>query len=96
MDTLQYFEEVVEKVYDPSVSFKPCYKWIPFNTFNVNLWDTFQWSFKPCYKWIPFNTKSKVVWLHLKLNSSFKPCYKWIPFNTKIIIPADIGLESEF
>ena len=32
MDTLQYFEEVVEKVYDPSVSFKPCYKWIPFNT----------------------------------------------------------------
>ena len=37
--------------------FKPCYKWIAFNTngvkkfmYNLNR------GFKPCYKWIAFNT----------------------------------------
>ena len=39
-------------------SFKPCYKWITFNTEIVkdfyNKQDTN--SFKPCYKWITFNT----------------------------------------
>ena len=41
-----------------NISFKPCYKWITFNTISDNIYSiTYQWvSFKPCYKWITFNT----------------------------------------
>ena len=40
------------------LSFKPCYKWITFNTIRgVNSCIIFSFkSFKPCYKWITFNT----------------------------------------
>ena len=39
-------------------SFKPCYKWITFNTsLNIALKENIKLrSFKPCYKWITFNT----------------------------------------
>ena len=39
--------------------FKPCYKWITFNTNEKDelLQDTVSMGFKPCYKWITFNTK---------------------------------------
>ena len=36
--------------------FKPCYKWIPFNTFFISSSSPGTYGFKPCYKWIPFNT----------------------------------------
>ena len=39
-------------------SFKPCYKWITFNTIDqIDLYKDKVMSFKPCYKWITFNTK---------------------------------------
>ena len=41
-----------------NVSFKPCYKWIAFNTYNVDRVSNGEdWCFKPCYKWIAFNTE---------------------------------------
>ena len=43
-------------------SFKPCYKWITFNTIIVAaLAASPSISFKPCYKWITFNTKKMAV-----------------------------------
>ena len=40
-------------------SFKPCYKWITFNTQErINNVILPSLGFKPCYKWITFNTQS--------------------------------------
>ena len=42
-----------------TISFKPCYKWITFNTpkcFPKTKGLAAKLSFKPCYKWITFNT----------------------------------------
>ena len=61
--------------------FKPCYKWIAFNTKLLHQEQLLLLSFKPCYKWIAFNTltldNGKVL-----DTFCFKPCYKWIAFNT--------------
>ena len=39
------------------MSFKPCYKWITFNTDKTKaLASANELGFKPCYKWITFNT----------------------------------------
>ena len=56
MDDLQY--TVVSSLTDNSlISFKPCYKWMTFNTNrNIILDKTLSYSFKPCYKWMTFNT----------------------------------------
>ena len=60
MDYLQYFN-ISKVIYNFSqFCFKPCYKWITFNTLS-NVIDTAKfasYSFKPCYKWITFNTLS--------------------------------------
>ena len=48
--------------------FKPCYKWITFNTLNSVFKEKGQNSFKPCYKWITFNTE----FLHRELEIDFK------------------------
>ena len=40
-------------------SFKPCYKWITFNTDTVHNRMSYTCRFKPCYKWITFNTKTQ-------------------------------------
>ena len=64
-----------------TVSFKPCYKWMTFNTVMGLVDETGKtMSFKPCYKWMTFNTKfQKSTTISL---GSFKPCYKWMTFNT--------------
>ena len=70
MDYLQYIN--LSNLIKPSLSFsfKPCYKWITFNTENKlpggSLSDV---SFKPCYKWITFNTSGFKVPI-IKINSS--------------------------
>ena len=62
MDYLQYIN--LSNLIKPSLSFsfKPCYKWITFNTENKlpggSLSDV---SFKPCYKWITFNTLTEGI-----------------------------------
>ena len=38
------------------MGFKPCYKWITFNTGVRICVITKRDGFKPCYKWITFNT----------------------------------------
>ena len=40
-----------------SSGFKPCYKWMTFNTLLIKTSCIRQIvSFKPCYKWMTFNT----------------------------------------
>ena len=65
------------------MSFKPCYKWITFNTSEKWVYCEYGYDlgFKPCYKWITFNTKLYGGFIMEDL--SFKPCYKWITFNTQ-------------
>ena len=41
--------------------FKPCYKWITFNTDLSELKELISKGFKPCYKWITFNTEEDKV-----------------------------------
>ena len=82
MDYLQYFQVYHIQYYIQHVSFKPCYKWITFNTIFWQGEPNSKKGFKPCYKWITFNTeisRSKLAGRCL----CFKPCYKWITFNTK-------------
>ena len=58
MDYLQYYKEVLE-FKQMTNRFKPCYKWITFNTIKLRKIYTLMtsmYSFKPCYKWITFNT----------------------------------------
>ena len=49
-----YLEELCKLV-----GFKPCYKWMTFNTtssYEIALQNNSLKSFKPCYKWMTFNT----------------------------------------
>ena len=57
MDYLQYRnDKIIQRNYWGHC-FKPCYKWITFNTQNVEVLKMSRVeSFKPCYKWITFNT----------------------------------------
>ena len=60
MDYLQYVKNLLSsKSLFAILGFKPCYKWITFNTekYKENQITTYQNSFKPCYKWITFNTQ---------------------------------------
>ena len=57
MDYLQYLSLSFNLSFFP-ISFKPCYKWITFNTksFTTHQAKKEVIGFKPCYKWITFNT----------------------------------------
>ena len=57
MDYLQYLN-IAPKLEKKNIvySFKPCYKWITFNTLNTCKNRHLLKRFKPCYKWITFNT----------------------------------------
>ena len=61
MDYLQY-RNLNVNVNKGGISFKPCYKWITFNTVTTMGEDLIKSAlgFKPCYKWITFNT-GKVI-----------------------------------
>ena len=52
------------------IGFKPCYKWITFNTeVRVAYLKAHRvQSFKPCYKWITFNTLKMSLNLYFKSN----------------------------
>ena len=57
MDYLQYLYIVLKLWETVCGSFKPCYKWITFNTKKLGKGlQKYTDSFKPCYKWITFNT----------------------------------------
>ena len=58
MDYLQYINTLLSAlVMILMLGFKPYYKWITFNTTNVQKVDDHSYqSFKPYYKWITFNT----------------------------------------
>ena len=76
----------IQRIYckKPSLlkGFKPCYKWMTFNTKEEALKHvTSEVRFKPCYKWMTFNTDQMLLELY-QLLLCFKPCYKWMTFNT--------------
>ena len=55
MDDLQYTGDTSgDKI--PEEGFKPCYKWMTFNTIGVGGYYLYKGGFKPCYKWMTFNT----------------------------------------
>ena len=39
-----------------AIGFKPCYKWMTFNTESFEFNGDSDDGFKPCYKWMTFNT----------------------------------------
>ena len=56
MDYLQY-PQILFFVSHLLFRFKPCYKWITFNTYlDMFVYRIILLGFKPCYKWITFNT----------------------------------------
>ena len=60
MDYLQYFNENINE--DMLLfGFKPCYKWITFNTECGGIKFKAHLRFKPCYKWITFNTLTEGI-----------------------------------
>ena len=61
MDYLQYVKNQAFGSYYVE-SFKPCYKWITFNTlYTTNIYVVSIFSFKPCYKWITFNILTESI-----------------------------------
>ena len=60
MDDLQYPTEEMAIISFGSCSFKPCYKWMTFNTDGLETRPTSSGSFKPCYKWMTFNTSYQI------------------------------------
>ena len=81
MDYLQYLVLSSSK-FITSLSFKPYYKWITFNTLILAPLAVSTQSFKPYYKWITFNTEKLDKFKDFQNLFSFKPYYKWITFNT--------------
>ena len=95
MDDLQYLEVAIQNGFI-SLSFKPCYKWMTFNTQAIkNVIDSLNIDgFKPCYKWMTFNTYS-CRWCLSIYQYGFKPCYKWMTFNTIQTLGVFVGISSE-
>ena len=61
MDYLQYLTTMLT-VGVGELNFKPCYKWITFNTKENWIINLVQFAyFKPCYKWITFNTQEREI-----------------------------------
>ena len=60
MDDLQYANNYMELTKEEE-SFKPCYKWMTFNTVITTLLGITGFSFKPCYKWMTFNTFGTIL-----------------------------------
>ena len=64
--------------------FKPCYKWIPFNTLKEDIMFTVIVCIKVLN--LVINGYPSILKRKIKrakpIKLSFKPCYKWIPFNT--------------
>ena len=85
MDYLQYENSLISALLSIS-SFKPCYKWITFNTVSAVAVAALGYAvcFKPCYKWITFNTNANQI-SQINNRLCFKPCYKWITFNTNFV-----------
>ena len=61
MDYLQYKFHFWHFLQKKEGSFKPCYKWITFNTMDNHKTINLDGSFKPCYKWITFNTLTEGI-----------------------------------
>ena len=62
MDDLQYLTMETGQSLLERVCFKPCYKWMTFNTNQIERQRKIHLvRFKPCYKWMTFNTEAKRI-----------------------------------
>ena len=61
-------------------SFKPCYKWITFNTYRRIGGDKMFKVLNLVINGLPSILQRKLD--RSRRSNSFKPCYKWITFNT--------------
>ena len=84
--------KIIKSLNHPIFSFKPCYKWITFNTHfcEVNWWKYQALVLNLVINGLPsihcdWNFKDENV-----IGYSFKPCYKWITFNTLEAINKDL------
>ena len=81
MDYLQYNNIKENKTFTDN-GFKPCYKWI---TFNTEIWSRVKSTIVSVLNLVINGlpsiqiTKTDKMVQNIK---SFKPCYKWITFNT--------------
>ena len=63
-------------------SFKPCYKWITFNTYRRIGGDKMFKVLNLVINGLPSILQRKLD--RSRRSNSFKPCYKWITFNTTL------------
>ena len=84
MDYLQYASTgtTAEGTLSERESFKPCYKWITFNTFMGAFVVTFSATvLNLVINGLPSIHQKNDDYLNIEWYR-FKPCYKWITFNT--------------
>ena len=81
MDYLQYYIDVVFTIGDLLSGFKPCYKWITFNTLKSKPLNIAKFVLNLVINGLPSILKCGIICLE-DIILSFKPCYKWITFNT--------------
>ena len=81
MDYLQYYLNNNERE-DDYYGFKPCYKWITFNTQSIHLESVLKQDIvlNLVINGLPSILTS--ICSFCLFTCSFKPCYKWITFNT--------------
>ena len=82
MDYLQYISFTSSWVIS-SLSFKPCYKWI---TFNTKMEEEFKKMEETVLNLVinglPSILCGGIIMRDYLIFLGFKPCYKWITFNT--------------
>ena len=84
MDYLQYSDIAKDIETLLGMGFKPCYKWITFNTLEkiVEVLQETKEVLNLVINGLPSILYSSFVEATKRNPSSFKPCYKWITFNT--------------
>ena len=81
MDYLQYFSFFLLSALNRFLSFKPCYKWITFNTIiTSSIFLNLISVLNLVINGLPSIQKERDF--DERIDDSFKPCYKWITFNT--------------
>ena len=85
MDYLQYLYQILLLNLVGYFCFKPCYKWITFNTLEVCISLTLlrgKTVLNLVINGLPSIPKRQLQQGTRRI--CFKPCYKWITFNTRI------------
>ena len=84
MDDLQYNKLQFQCGETLRSGFKPCYKWMTFNTVGTNMEKMFKLVkvLNLVINGWPSILEVDYIEISFLENLSFKPCYKWMTFNT--------------